>query len=271
MWSPFFVCLAFTTALVPRAPMWQSMAVSGGLALMGFAFSYLFFTRGMGFASFRGSIARLRPVIAPMSFVIGAVVAVSLAFHWSGLQAVAVVVPVLCFGYMLALGPSRSGTIVRRAVSSIGRLSDELVIVVGATVLGAAIAALPMVQRLGAEVTPAMVSGPMLLGALVVGLVAVGQLGLHPMISVSLAVPVAAAGDFGVCAVALVCATAFAWGLNATVSIWALPVAVAAGTFEVPPARMPSRRTLAFLLAYGAAGILYLSAANVLLRWLGCA
>lgn len=269
MWSPFFVCLAFTSALVPRAPMWQSMIVSGGLALMGFALSYLLFTRGLGRSAFRASIARLQPVIAPMGFVIGAVVAVSLVFHWNGLQAVAIVVPLLCLAYMAVLGPSRSGAVARRAVSSIGKLADEMVIVVGATVLGAAVAALPAVQRLGAGVTPDMISGPLLIGALVALLVAVGQLGLHPMIGVSLAIPVVATGDFGVAGVALVCSAAFAWGLTASVSIWTLPVAVAAGAFGVPAAQMLSRRALAFLLVYMAAGIGYLSAMNAVLRAMG--
>lgn len=270
MWSPFFVSLGFVSQLVPAAPLWQSMAVGAGLALMGFALSHALFMPELGAAAWRGSLARLAPILAPMSLVIGAVVAATLLFHWSGLQAVAVVVPALCAAYIAVLGPSRGADVLRRTAASSTRISDELLIVVGATVLGAAIAALPAVQALGREVTPALASGPVLLGGLVLVLLVLGQLGLHPMIGATLVIPVVAGGEFGICPVALVNAGVFAWGLNASVSIWTLPVAVASSAFEVPATAMMSRATWKYLALHGAGGILYLAAADWLLRTLGC-
>jgi hypothetical protein len=270
MWSPFFVSLGFVIQLVPAAALWQAMAVGSGLALMGFALSHAIFMPGMRAAAFRSSLARLAPILAPMSLVIGAVVAATLIFRWSGLQAVAIVVPAMCLGYIAIRGPSQGAQILRRTIASATRISDELLIVVGATVLGAAIAALPAVQALGAEMTPARVSGPALLAGLVLVLLALGQLGLHPMIGASVLIPVAAGGDFGVCPGALVSAGVFAWALNASVSIWTLPVAVAASAFGVQATRMVSRRTWTYLLLHAAGGIAYLAAANALLRTLGC-
>ena len=270
MWSPFFVSLGFISQLVPRAPLWQAMAVGTGLALMGFLLSHVLFMQGMRGATFRSSLARLGPVLAPMSFVIACVVAATLLFRWTGLQAVAIVVPALCVAYVVLLGPSQGGAILRRTVAGATRISDELLIVVGATVLGASIAALPEVQSLGAGVTPELVSGPALLAGLVFLLLALGQLGLHPMIGASLVLPVVAGGDFGVCAVALVSAGVFAWALNASVSIWTLPVAVAASAFGVQATQMVSRRTWTYLWLHAAGGVAYLAAANSLLQALGC-
>lgn len=270
MWSPFFLSLAFVSALVPRAPMWQSMIVGSGLALIGLALSYLLFTRGLGAPLYRESLRRLLPLAAPMSLVVGAVVAASLLLGWSGLVSVAIVVPLLCVAYVSSLGADEARSVARRALVSFARLSDELLIVLGASVLGAAIASLPAVQQLGGEVTPALVQGPLLLTCLVLVLLALGQLGLHPMIGASIVIPVVAAGDFGLCAVALVCAGVFAWALNASVSIWTLPVAVGASTFEVPAGQMFSRRTFQYLVWHAAGGIAYLAAANELLRRLGC-
>ena len=270
MWSPFFVSLGFVSQLVPAATLWQAMAVGSGLAIMGFALSHALFMPSLGPAAWRASLARLAPILAPMSLVIGAVVAATLLLHWSGLQAVAIVVPALCIAYIALLGPSQGAAILRRTVASSTRISDELLIVVGATVLGAAIAALPAVQALGREVTPAMASGPVLLGGLVLVLLALGQLGLHPMIGASLVIPVVAGGDFGLCAVVLVSAGVFAWALNASVSIWTLPVAVASSAFSVNATRMMSRATWKYLALHAAGGILYLAAANALLRALGC-
>jgi hypothetical protein len=270
MWSPFFVSIAFISQLVPGVAMWQTMLVGTGLAILGFILSHALFTPGMRARDLRLSLARLGPILGPMSIVIGAVVAASLALRWSGLQAVAIVVPAMCVAYIAFLGPAKAGGIARRTVASFARLSDELLIVVGATILGAVVASLPAVQQLGAEVTPEMVAGPLLIAALVLVLLVLGQLGLHPMIGASIVIPVVAAGDFGVCRVALVNAGVFAWALNASVSMWTLPVAVAASAFEVPAARMFSRRTFAYLVLHAAGGLLYLAAANATLRALGC-
>jgi hypothetical protein len=205
-----------------------------------------------------------------MLLVIGAVVGATLAFGWSGLQSVAVVVPALCLGYVFTLGASRGRFVLRRTFANFGQLSDELLIVVGATLLGAAIASLPAVREIGASVTPEVISGPVLLAVMVFVLLVLGQAGLHPMIGSSLVVPVIAAGGFGVCAVVVVTAGVFAWALNASISIWTLPVAVAASIFGVEARQMVSRRTLLFALAHALAGLLYLFAANAFLAWLGC-
>ncbi len=105
---------------------------------------------------------------------------------------------------------------------------------------------------------------------MVVVLLLLGQAGLHPMIGSSIVVPVVAAGGFGVCGVVVVAAGVFAWALNASISIWTLPVAVAASTFGVAARAMLSRRTLQFAALHAVAGLAYLGAANALLRELGC-
>ena len=270
MWSPFFLSLAFTSQLVPGAPLWQSMSVGLGMAAIGFALSYVMFTPTLGWAGFRASVGRLGPLAMPMLLVIGAVVGATFAFHWSGLQSVAVVVPLLCLGYVFTLGSAEARGVLRRTFANFSRLSDELLIVVGATILGAAIASLPAVRELGASMTPDLISGPALLAALVIVLLVLGQAGLHPMIGSSIVIPVVAAGGFGICGVALVSAGVFAWALNASISIWTLPVAVAASTFGVAARQMLSRRTLQFAALHAVAGILYLGAVNTILLRLDC-
>ncbi len=160
MWSPFFLALAFTSQLVPQAPLWQSMSVGAGLALIGLALSYRMFTPSLGWAGFRDSVAQLAPLVMPMLLVIGAVVGATLLFRLSGLQSVAIVIPLLCLGYIVTLGPLKGRSVLARTFTNFGRLSDELLIVVGATVLGAAVASLPVVRELGASMTPDADLGP---------------------------------------------------------------------------------------------------------------
>jgi hypothetical protein len=69
--------------------------------------------------------------------------------------------------------------------------------------------------------------------------------------------------------VALVSATVFAWGLSASSSIWTLPFATAAATFEVPVTKLWHGQALRYTLLLGLAGVAYLLALNAWLMQSG--
>lgn len=267
MWSPFFVAMAFTSHLVPRTAIWQVMAIGAGLAAIGLALSHVLYTPSLDAAAFRASVGQLGPLLVPMLVIVSAVVAASVAFDLSGLQSVALVVPVFCIGYLSALGAAPARQAASRTLRSFAQLADELLIVVGATILAAVVSSLPQVQSLGASVTPGMISGVVLMAALVSVLVALGVAGLHPMIGAGILLPVLAAGAFGICDAVLVSTAIFAWGLSASISPWTLPVVAASISFGVPVRAMLSRRSLVFALWYAIAGIVYLGAVNVACEW----
>lgn len=269
MWSPFFLSVAFTSQLAPQVPMWRIVVVGIAAALLGFAMSYAVVTPQLGWRGFRDSVAGLAPLAAPSAVIVGVVVGASIAFDWSGLQSVVLVVPLLCAVYLARLGPSGTGLVWRRAFASFGRVSDELVIVVGGTVLGAAVGSLPAVGALGASVTPQMISGPAVIAAVVAIIVVLGQMGLHPIVASSVLVPVITMGDFGLTDLVAVSSAVFAWGLNGGLSIWSLPMAMSAAYFEVRTPQMVSRRGVLYVIAFGLAGVALLSSINATLRSFG--
>lgn len=264
MWSPFFVAIGFTSQLVPGVAIWQVMAVGAGLALIGLALSHRLFTPSLGAAAFGSSMAQLRPLVAPISIVITAVVAASAALHLTGLEAVAIVVPLCCVAYLAHLGADAARDAARRTLASFGRLADELLIVAGATILASVVAALPSARAIGGDLTPGLISGFALMAVLVAALVALGLAGLHPMIGAGILLPAIAAGPFDICHAVLVATAVFAWGLSSSISMWTLPIVAASVSFNVPVRELMSRRSLAFGLLYGVAGVLYLGAVNAL-------
>ena len=266
MWSPFFVAIAFSTQLVPGVATWRVMAIGTGLAAIGLALSQRLFTPRLGAARFAASVRQLGPLVLPVAILVGSVVAASTAFHLNGLQAVAFVIPLLCALYGASLGAAAVGRIARRAFTSFGRLSDELLIVLGSTVLATVISALPAVKGLGASLSPGVVAGPVLIAALVFVLVTLGQFGLHPMIGGGVALPVLAAGGFGIAPPVLVSTGVFAWGLSSAISLWTLPVVAASVQFGVPVRELLTRRTLIFGVLYAAWGVAYLAIVNAVLR-----
>lgn len=262
MWSPFFVAMAFTSQLVPAAALWQTMLIGTVSAVIGLALSQWMFTPSMNARQFFASVQQLGPLVAPTAVLVGTVIGCSLLFGFPGLASVALVLPVVCALYLALRGPAVAAGAARRAFASFARLADELLIVVGALLLGVAVGSVPQVASWAAGVTPGLLAGAPLLATLVVTFVALGQLGLHPMIGASLLVPVLAAGSFGISPPVLVAAVVFAWGLSATISIWTLPVAVAASTFGVPVAQLYTRRALAFAALWCAAALLYMATVN---------
>lgn len=261
MWSPFFVAMAFTSQLVPGVPLWQAMAVGGGLAVLALALAQALFIPGLRARDAQRSVRALGPLAAPMVVVIGGVL-VLVALGFTGLQAVALWLPLACGAYLVRAGAGATGAAARSTFAHFARLSDELLIIVGAQLMGIAVAAVPEVRQWAQELLPTLVSGAPLLVLMVAVLVALGQLGLHPMIGVGLAVPIVAAGPFGIAPVVIVVAGVFAWALSASVAIWTLPVAVAATTFGVPAPRLLTRRSVAFGVLLWAAGCAYLAALN---------
>jgi hypothetical protein len=265
MWSPFFVAIAFSTQLVPGVATWQVMAIGTGLAALGLLLSQRLFTPALDVAGFRASVMQLGPLVLPVAVLVASVVAASTAFHLNGVQAVAFVIPLLCMLYGLSLGLGSARHIARRAFRSFSGLSDELLIVLGSTVLATVVSAMPAVKAMGTGFVPGLVAGPILIALLVFLLVALGQVGLHPMIGSGIALPVLASGGFGIAPPILVATGVFAWGLSSAISLWTLPVVAASVQFAVPVRELLTRRTLAFGVLHALCGVTYLAIVNALL------
>jgi len=264
MWSPFFVAMGFTSQLVPHVAIGELMAIGAGLAAIGLGISFAMFTPRLSRSAFVASVAQLKPLLLPMAIVIAAVVGASAAFQLTGLSSVSLVVPLCCVAYLAVLGAGAARSAVRRTLASFARLADELLIVIGATILATVVAASPFARAIGASITPGMISGFALIAALVFVLYLCGLAGLHPMIGAGIVLPVIAAGSFGVSHAVLVSTGIFAWGLSASISMWSLPIVAASLSFHVPVRELVTRRDFLFGVAYGLAGATYLGAVNAI-------
>lgn len=262
MWSPFFVSLGFVSHLVPSVELWEAMALGAGLAFIGLVLSWWMFTPTLGVAGFLMSTRKLLPLGAPTVVIVGTILVVATTLSLSGPAAVAVGVPLLCAGHLVFSGQARATQVARDTLRSYGRLADEMIIIVGAVVLGTVIARMPEAAEIAMSLIPAFLSGAALIVTLMLVLIASGLAGLHPMIGATILVPMLTGDNFGVCDVVLVETAVFAWGLSAIVAIWTLPVAVASSMFGVPLRSLATGRPLRFAAVHVMAAAAYLSAAN---------
>lgn len=258
-WSPFFLASAIASQLVPTVKAWQLVCVGLLFAAMGWTLSKLLFYRGV---SMTGVLRDVAIFAVPSGVLVAIVIVVSLFTGLSSLQAIVLVMPVFCLGYLSTLGWPATRRALARVPSALGHLSDEMIVFTVSMILGA-VAASSGAERLLSVLLAGISGVPLLLIAAEAGLIAsLGYLGVHPMITATLMLPVLAGTNRQLADLAVAYIVVLGWGLSSMVSIWQLPVASAATTFEVPVRRLAFGRNLHFVAAYGICGCLLLAALN---------
>lgn len=263
-WSPFFVSSAVASQLVPSVPAWQLVVLGLGMAALGWTLSWLFFFRGRADAD----MAVVRGCLAfawPSAVLVTLVIAVSLATGMRNLEAVVLLVPVLCIGYLATRGRPSLRRALGRVPATLSRLSDEVVVITMAMFLGAVVAGSGAAKGMAQLFAGLAGLPPLLIVAEVALIAAAGYAGVHPMITATLLLPVLAEVNRGVADLVLAYIVVFAWALSSLTAIWTLPVASAATSFDVPVRRLALGRNLRFTLAFGLCGCVALAALNQVL------
>ena len=192
------------------------------------------------------------------------VVGCSKLFGFNGAQSVVLVAPLLAVSLML-YRPVTIRHTVMNAARGISRISEELLIVIGAMLLSASVGGLPYLRELVVSVEPALINPELFILLSVLILVGLGQIGVHPIIGASILVPLLSAQDFGIHPLIIGAMCVFAWGMSAAVSAWTLPITVSAAVFQVPVAQIVSVRLLNMAILHSIMISLYLCLLNRIL------
>lgn len=258
-WSPFFVASAIASQLVPSVSAWQLVVLGLGIALIGWTLSRLMFFRGVDMAAPFRSVAAFA---IPSAALVGLVIAVSIVTGLRNLEAITLVVPVVCLGYLATVGRRAAVSALRRVPPALARLSDEVIVFTTAMCLGAVVAGSGAGKGLS-QLLGGLAEMPLLLIFTEVALVvAAGFAGVHPMISVTLMIPILVEAHRQLADVVVAYVVVLAWLLSSLVAIWTLPVASAATSFDVPVRRLALGRNLRFMLVFGVCGCFALAALN---------
>ena len=259
-WSPFFLAPAVASQLVPSVQAWQLVALGAPLAVIGWILSKLLLHRGSSMTAGLRNVARFA---LPSAVLVAVVIAVSFAFGLKSMESIVLVVPLVCLGYLATRGAGATGRALARVPPALGRLADEIIVFVTSLTIGAVVAGTGAGK--GLSLLLAGIAGiPVLLIAAEVALLAgLGYIGVHPMVTATLMLPVLAeAHSRSVANVVAAYIVVFGWLLSSMLSIWQIPVAAAATTFELPVGRLSLGRNLRFVLLFGACGCLALAAVN---------
>lgn len=261
-WSPFFVASAIASQLVPSVSAWQLVVLGLGISVIGWTLSKVLFFRGLDTPAM---VAPIRSVVAfaiPSAALVGLVIAVSIATGLRNLEAITLVVPVVCLGYLATVGRQGTARALRRVPPALARLSDEVIVFTTAMCLGAVVAGSSAGKGLS-QLLGGLADMPLLLIFTEVALiVAAGFAGVHPMISATLMIPVLAEAHRQLADLVVAYVVVLAWLLSSLVAIWTLPVASAATNFDVPVRRLAFGRNLRFMLVFGLCSCIALAVLN---------
>ncbi|MGB8623849.1 MAG: hypothetical protein WCD16_13625 [Paracoccaceae bacterium] len=228
-WSPLAFAMAISTSLVPGATWGKAIVpclVSGAiLAGLGWALDTLFKPRLSTPAPARarpeGSWASLLPLLGLLAVLIASVGSLHLLTGIGAVGVVMVIVPIISTVWVaIQANPgTRLGAVGRRAASYLTEdlpgYRSELVLLMMAGFIGSLGASLlvPVVAASGMNLT--LVPAPVVLVALVWIIPITGQLGMNPILSVSLIAPVLPhAAAMGVSPSDIVVAITAGWALS---------------------------------------------------------
>ncbi len=270
MWSPLTFSLAITLSVVPGAS-WTGalpLCLAGAfvLAALGWALDTIFKPRPSGAAPAPAVdaegrwLARLRPLILLLAVILAASAAVYLLAGTHIFGAVMAVVPVVALVWT-ALQPGSAGarlaTPARRAASfalrDIPELRGELTLLVMAGfigTLGSAVAA-PLVAASGLDL--GRIPAPILLVAVFWAVPITGQIGMNPILAVSLFGPLLPTPEaLGIAPAVLVFAITAGWALSGATSPYTASVLLAGVYGGASPLRVGLGWNGAYALAFGA-------------------
>ncbi len=232
MWSPFFVSMGFVSQMIPQTSLAKLVLISFGASIISLVAFNFFLSKNFKIGQLIKSLILFKSLFFPLVIITLSILFFSYTFNFSGPQSVVIVAPLLALCWM-SVKPKQSSHIMRGTFRSISRVSDELIVLLGAMILGASFESLPWIKDTVANLNLSELGPELILLISVFSLVGLGQIGVHPMIGTTIIVPLIASSDLGISEVIIGATCIFSWGISAAISIWTLPVSVASSVFKV--------------------------------------
>lgn len=265
LWSPFFVAMGVSTRLSRDSSLGLGVLSGVGMALLGLVLSHLLYGGRLG----RAWIQPLGRTLVESAVLATAIILANRIWGIGNLEAVAIGIPLLASWLARREIFRAADQVARRWLASLATIAVEALVVGVAMVLG------EVVKELLARGLLAIPAGleawpvPLLIALPAAAMLGSSLLGLHPIVSASLLLPVLAS----IAKLHSLVATGsvlLGWMLCVVLSTFVVPVLYAASLFEVRPGELARGRNLRFCLAFAPLAIGYLWALNeILATWNG--
>ena len=260
-WSPFFVAFAIGQSFTDNTNSWISLGIGLITTIIFALISLPMLNRTFSISKLSAAMRCLRPVTIRLLIVLGSVLAAALAFDFTALSAVVVVMPVLVAIQFLR-HPQSISTILVDTKNSMVATADDIMIISMAMLIGYFATRTDAFSALIDSFYDGLIPGYVAIILTPLGMMLASVFGVHPVISSTAMLAVFSGGHADAHPALLMQAHLIGWGAGTMSSVASLSVITCANLFKVPSRQLVLGPNLWTALAYAMVGGIILSLVN---------
>ncbi|MEE2997598.1 MAG: hypothetical protein VX700_10710 [Pseudomonadota bacterium] len=264
LWSPFWIASAFATQQLPDVPAWEIMTLGLVMASVGLVIAHMMYARDVGLSDLWRAVLGFMPIAPTVALCAAMIAGLSTVAGMSTLKALIATIPVLAILSLIAASRTTVRAIASETWRGGGRLSDEIVVVTMALVLGRVLEASIVDIGIADAMAPIAIPAWGVVACVIFIMTLASLVGIHQLVSMIVVLVIFVPLETGVHDTILMEAALIGWGFASMIGVTAVSTATASAMFEVPRIQLILGPNLAFAAAFGALSVLLLSITNSL-------
>ena len=232
VWSPFFIAFAVGQGFVGTENSWIAIGIGLITASIFTIGCTIIFTNNFSIKTITTSLGCLKPVSMRLLIVVVAVLTFALAFNFTALSAVVVVMPLLVLVQFLHT-PHLAAQMIKGTKNGMANISDDLIIITSAMIIAFIATNTNGLEALGINPDGIIPGWVALIGTPLV-MMLTSTVGIHPVISSSFLLTIFSNGGADVHPALLMQSFLIGWSAGTISSVASLSMIICANLYQVP-------------------------------------
>lgn len=264
LWSPFWIASAFATQQLPGVPAWEIMSLGLAMAAVGMVLAHIMYARDVGLSDLWRALLGFAPIVPTIALCAALISGLSAVAGLSTLKALVATIPFLAVVTLIAASMATLRGVATETWRGSSRVSDEIVVVTAALVLGRV--SQVAIGEIGIGETVAALTIPTwgVIASVIFIMTLASLVGIHQLVSMLVVLVIFVPLDTGVNDTILMEAALIGWAFASMIGLTAVSTATASAMFGVPRIQLIFGPNLAFAAVFGALSVLLLSLVNSL-------
>jgi len=264
LWSPFWIASAFATQQLPGVPAWEIMSLGLAMAAIGMVLAHIMYARDVGLSDLWRALLGFAPIVPTVALCAALITGLSAVAGLSTLKALIATIPFLAVLTLTAASMATLRAVTTETWRGSSRISDEIIVVTAALVLGRV--SQVAIGEIGIGETVAALTIPTwgVIASVIFIMTLASLVGIHQLVSMIVVLVIVVPLDTGVNDTILMEAALIGWAFASMIGLTAVSTATASAMFGVPRIQLIFGPNLAFAAVFGALSVLLLSLVNSL-------
>ncbi len=264
LWSPFWIASAFATQQLPGVPAWEIMSLGLAMAAIGMVLAHIMYARDVGLSDLWRALLGFAPIVPTVALCAALITGLSAVAGLSTLKALIATIPFLAVLTLIAASMATLRAVTTETWRGSSRISDEIIVVTAALVLGRV--SQVAIGEIGIGETVAALTIPTwgVIASVIFIVTLASLVGIHQLVSMIVVLVIVVPLDTGVNDTILMEAALIGWAFASMIGLTAVSTATASAMFGVPRIQLIFGPNLAFAAVFGALSVLLLSLVNSL-------